>query len=501
MIRVAICQFGEETNTFVTKKVQMQDLCPNGWVPGEQVTSYFSGTQTYICGALQALADQGAAAVPMDIPAANGCNFIASGILSGDCLRTVVRRICAELKCRRVEYDCVFFAMHGAACAEIDEDVESYVLREIRKEIGDVKIMSSLDLHGNITEEMVRLSDGYIGLKTVPHTDCFEAGYRAAEMLCRTMRGEIHPRMALRRLPILISSSAGSTLSGVAKEIKEYFAQYAKKQNLLDVSFFHGFSSTDRKCSCASVLVTADGYVPNQEADVLAQYIWAHRDGFLAPSLSAEEAVDLALKKVRDGYVVINESSDNPGSGCPGDATHLLREFLKRDLPRCIMGPLFDPEAAAICHQHEIGDHFPLEVGGHTEPIAGEPLVFADVELLALSDGAFISASPVNQGVAMNFGASARLRAGNVEFILVSQRFQTFDDRPFLMTGCNMKDYSIVGLKSMNHFRGYFAPIADGIVTADTPGLRPANLKMIDYRHVNRPIFPLDADVEYKTMG
>lgn len=49
----------------------------------------------------------------------------------------------------------------------------------------------------------------------------------------------------------------------------------------------------------------------------------------------------------------------------------------------------------------------------------------------------------------------------------------------------------------MNHFRGYFAPIADAIVSADTPGLRPANLKKLDYKHLIRPIFPLDENVEY----
>ena len=81
--------------------------------------------------------------------------------------------------------------------------------------------------------------------------------------------------------------------------------------------------------------------------------------------------------------------------------------------------------------------------------------------------------------------------------IVVTARFQTFDDNAFLITGCNMKDYSIVALKSVNHFRAYFKPIADGIVAADTPGLRPANVKMLNYKKVLRPIYPLDEDAEY----
>ena len=496
MIRVAVIQFGEETNTFVPGCLELKDLIPNGWVEADKVEKQFTGTKTYIGGALKAIQDYGAVAVPMDIPAANGANFVAGAILSRACIEEAAEHICRELERRRSEYDCIFFAMHGAAASEADEDVESYMLRAVRKVVGDMKIMGSLDLHGNITEEMVRLSDGYIGLKTVPHTDCFVAGYQAARLLLRTVDGTIDPKMALCRLPLLISSAAGCTFEGTAKEVKDYIEAYVKAHDLLDATFFHGFSSTDRPCSSASVLVVADGYVPEKEARQLAELVWSKKEDFSVPSMTAAEAVDAAIPQIKNGYVVINECSDNPGSGCPGDTTFLLRELVKRDLPRSIMGQLVDPEAAAICHGHSIGDRFTLSIGGKSIPELDQPLI-AEVELLALSEGTFVSVSPVNAGVTMRFGPSARVKIGNVELTVVSERFQTFDDRPFLMLGCNMADYDIVGLKSMNHFRAYFAPIADGVVTADTPGLRPANIKNAPLKHVVRPIYPLDEEVAF----
>lgn len=496
MLRVAITQFGEETNTFVPGMLELEDLAPNGWVPAEGVVDHFKNTRTYIGGALDAIEQFGAVAVPMDTPAANGANFVAGAILSGACIEQAARRICGELKRRRDEYDCIFFAMHGAAASVIDEDVESYMLRAIRAAVGDVKIMSSLDLHGNITGQMVELSDGFIGLKTVPHTDCYEAGFRACMLLLQTMAGQVQPQMALCRLPLLISSASGSTMDGPGKEVMEYFDRYVQERGLLDAAFFHGFSSTDRPCSCASVLVVADGYKPEKEARELAEFVWSLREAFTPKTLTAAQAVDRALKIKKSGYVVINECSDNPGSGCPGDSTHLLRELVKRDLPRSIMGQLVDPEAAAICHTHKVGDRFTLAIGGKTVPELDRPIV-AQVELLALSDGTFVSVSPVNAGVTMRFGPTARVKLGNVELTIVSERFQTFDDRPFLLTGCNMEDYDIVCLKSMNHFRAYFAPIADGIVTADTPGLRPASIKNARYKHVARPIYPLDEEVNF----
>jgi len=114
-----------------------------------------------------------------------------------------------------------------------------------------------------------------------------------------------------------------------------------------------------------------------------------------------------------------------------------------------------------------------------------------------LSDKQLISAAPINRGARMNYGKSVRLRQGNVELILISIRFQTFDDRPFIMTGCDMSQYRIVGLKSMNHFKGYFQHTADAIVCCDPPGQCPINLRYHSYRNLLRPILPLDENVEY----
>lgn len=97
-----------------------------------------------------------------------------------------------------------------------------------------------------------------------------------------------------------------------------------------------------------------------------------------------------------------------------------------------------------------------------------------------------------NFGAPMDYGKTVRLRQGNVELIAVSDRFQTYDDRPFIMTGCDMSQYKILGLKSMNHFHGYFQSRADAIVTADPPGQCPINLKLYQYKNIEHPILPLE---------
>jgi microcystin degradation protein MlrC len=60
------------------------------------------------------------------------------------------------------------------------------------------------------------------------------------------------------------------------------------------------------------------------------------------------------------------------------------------------------------------------------------------------------------------------------------------------MTGCDLSQARVLGLKSMNHFKGYFQHTADAIVTADPPGTCPIDLKLYPYQRVCRPILPLD---------
>ena len=93
-----------------------------------------------------------------------------------------------------------------------------------------------------------------------------------------------------------------------------------------------------------------------------------------------------------------------------------------------------------------------------------------------------------------SIGKTARILIGNVDVIVGSIRFQTMDEGLFLLNGINIQDYKIAALKSSQHFRAYFEKRSKGIVTADPPGIHTANFAQLDYRRLNRPIYPLDKD-------
>lgn len=488
MLQIGIMQLGYETNTFLAGQAQLSDLGSGHWLPGEELVSMFEGKHAGLSGAIRAIRELGATPVGIDSMSRSGA-FNAGATLSKACVEQVMDHICAQLE--HMQLDGLFLAGHGAGCAEGYPDADGYCLSRLRKTLGDIPIMCSLDLHANVTDTMVAMTNGLFGIKEYPHTDYYEASFLAASTLIKTLQGKCKPRTALVKLPMLVATAAGCTLGGFAGEIRDQVKTFSKEKGLLDATFFHGFDGCDSECTCSSVLVVSDGFDPAPYARELADKIFAQRHQFAATVYPAIDAIEKALSLRKDGYAVINEGSDNPGNGCPGDGTHLLRALLDKDLLGTIMGPVFDPEAAAICHRRKPGERFTLTFGGKTAPVYGAPIT-AQVELLSLCDGTFECATPVHKGATMCHGPSARIRISNVEVILVSIRFQTYDDRPFTMLGANMAAYKLVALKSMAHFRAYFKDTADAIVTADTPSAIYSDIRNAPYKHIKRPIYPLE---------
>jgi microcystin degradation protein MlrC len=52
----------------------------------------------------------------------------------------------------------------------------------------------------------------------------------------------------------------------------------------------------------------------------------------------------------------------------------------------------------------------------------------------------------------------------------------------------------VVALKSMQHFRAAFEPIAGKVIVCDSGALCTPDLTKLPYRRARRPIFPLDRD-------
>ena len=490
-MKVLIGQFNHEANTFADGPVSFAQYTTRGIYFGEDSIRANEGTTNYLGGVLKACREEGIEVIPT-------CSYAtAAPVLSTACLEQMLSYILPVCRAHKDEIDGVCMVLHGAGVAEGIDDLETYVLKEIRKILGnDVPIVVPMDLHGNVSEEMTELADGIFCIRKYPHTDKDKVSYLAMKTLARVMRGEITIESSVAHMPLLIPISAGLTSGGPFPEIEDYFDAYTQEHGLIHAAMFQGFPYADVASATASVAVVAEKG-SKAAAEELAHFVWERREQLRTNPLTPAQAMDLAEEVTEEGYIIINDMSDNPGGGCPGDGTHLLREMLRRDLPGTIFGFICDAEAAVEIFQYRPGDRISLSLGGKHEKIFGAPLQLEDVLVVSLSDGNFLHNSPNLFGNRGKLGKTARIRKGNVDIIVAQTKIQTFDDRPFMITGADLANYRYVGLKSTQHFRGYFGSRAAAIIPCDPPGLSCSDLSVFDYQKIPRPVYPLDENVTF----
>ena len=81
---------------------------------------------------------------------------------------------------------------------------------------------------------------------------------------------------------------------------------------------------------------------------------------------------------------------------------------------------------------------------------------------------------------------------GGINIILTEQKTPPFDLAQLRGVGVIPEEQKMIVVKSAVAYRAAYLPIAAGVIEMDTAGLCTANLARFPYRHLRRPIFPLD---------
>lgn len=486
-MRIAMGGYEHETNTFSTIYVT-EEMIRQEVMTGQDLIARCRGVHCMNGGTIDACRDLGIELVPVSRAAVTPCNITRKEAF--EAFRDHMTEEIWRAHCEK-PLDAIALNIHGAAIAEGYPDVEAELLRALRDRFGpDIPIGITLDLHGNITPEMIRLCNITVGFKTYPHVDNYESAYQVIGLLHEQLTSGRPLHQALVRLPLHMAPAAGVTLSGAARDIMLYNEDLVKKNpECRDVTFFQGFPYADVPFSGASVTAVAE--TPEAAlrfAQQAAEYAWSRRHGLNAPIHSASEAMDLAEKE--KGIVVINEDSDNPGGGAPGDGTHLLREMVKRDLPGSVYGFIHDPETAEMALAAGPGGRIDCLVGGKTDSLHGEPLKLKGALVKTLSEGTYISKNPMGAGSTVHLGLTALLQTGNVGIIVSKARRQVLDDGPFRVVGIDWRDMRIIALKSAQHFKAWWAGKADAIIPCDSPGIQSADLNSFDFKYLDKNFYP-----------
>ena len=493
-MRIIYGRLGHEANTFSIEKGTFDRFSREEWVQEEELYPKYKNSNNYLGGMIDAAEENGVELVPT-VALEN-----AAPILTKECVEQTVGTMLTLIEKNYRDCDGICLEIHGAGVAEGIDDLEVYILQGIRNIVGDaMPITICMDLHGNLTPEMASLCQGIFGIKEYPHTDIKAAGYLAMASLIKIIRGELKLRTVIHPLQMLISPAAGLTTKDPMLWFKDKVREYKEEYQLYDATLFHGFPYADVPCSSASVVVVTDTSslkTAEEAACDLSEFIHANCSRLELHIPQAEEALSMAeeaLKDIPDGYIIIHEISDNVGGGTPGDGTYLLRALLQRNIPRSVFGFIADRDIALEAHEKGVGGIISGLLGGKIDGLHGNPIEIRDARILALSDGRCINTSPVVYNMPVYYGKSALLEIGNVKVVVTEiAAEQTFDDVPFTMVGVDLNEYRVVCIKSSTHFHAFFDPLAAKIITSDSPGIHPGNVKLLEYKKIQRPIWPLD---------
>jgi microcystin degradation protein MlrC len=400
---------------------------------------------------------------------------------------------------RAQQPDGVLLALHGAMVPELYEDGEGELLQRLRKIIGPhVPVAMTLDLHANVTQKMCELADIIVSYKTYPHIDLREAARHAGALLNRTMLGQITPRTLRAHAPMLCEANGGRTDIGPMVDRLSRARAYEAQDNVFAVSINAGFEASDIAEIGPTVLVTCQGDPAPHQAfiDTIIDEIWDDRFNVINTFYSVENACEIAAEHdATSGPLIIADYADNPGGGAYGDATNLLAAMLKAGLSNACFGPIVDTEAAKELHTHNEGDMVTISIGGKTDPCFGGGPLSVTGKIITISDGVCIGDGPMRGGMTMNFGSSCVLLVDGIEILVTSEPIQMYDQQQFKGFGIDLVTKSTIGLKSMQHFRAAFEPIASKVIVCDSGALCTTNSSKLPFKNIPRPIYPLDPDM------
>jgi microcystin degradation protein MlrC len=485
-MRIAIAGFMHESNTFNPKITDRAAFAAQSLVFGPELIKEWRNAHHEVGGFLEAAEVEGFEPVAIVMAWATPAGPVADAVFE-----EVVSHIIEGIQKQQPEG--LLLALHGAMVTQSYSDADGEVLARLRLALGpDFPIVVSLDLHGNISHRLIDHCQAAVAYRTYPHVDQRECGRRAASLLVRLLRGQIQPRQALAKPPLMVNIMAQGTTREPMKTFMNAVRQLELQSAILSASLLPGFAYADVPQMGPSVVVVANGdeQLARREADRLANEIWKAREQLTVRLPDAAHAVAFALKAERLPVVLV-DTGDNVGGGSAGDGTVILSELLRQGATNGVVC-LYAPKEVEKCVDAGIGSDVPLTVGGKVDRLHGNP-ISVNGKVRLVHDGTYVESEPRHGGRRTNFmGRTALIEIqGPNLLVLNSERHPPFSLGQLTCLGIQPERQGILVVKAAVAYKAAYGPIAGTIIEVDTPGLTAVNPARFNYRNIRRPMFPL----------
>ncbi|MDE2821122.1 MAG: M81 family metallopeptidase [Chloroflexota bacterium] len=384
--------------------------------------------------------------------------------------------------------DIVLLPLHGAMVAEGYDDCETDIVTRVRGIVGlDAKIGVELDLHCDLTQTLIDMTDAVVIFKEYPHVDINDRAEELFSIIADAAEGKTQPTMALFD-PKMI----GLYLTPFEPMRSFVDAMIAREQEpaVLSLSLAHCFPWGDvPTCGTQMLAITDDD--PALAARLASEFgkkLFAMRHELAPNSLPLEDALDRALAR-RSGLVVIADQSDNAGGGAPSDSTFALRSLLERGATDVALGMIWDPVAVQVAMSAGAGATLDLRLGGKMGPMSGDPLDLR-VTVAGIIPDMKQQWTQTEGPVAIACGDAVALHCQGIDIIVNSQRGQVLSPTVFSNFGIDPQSKRLLVVKSTQHFYAGFSPIADEIIYMAAPGAIPPLFTEIPYQRADLNKYP-----------
>jgi microcystin degradation protein MlrC len=400
--------------------------------------------------------------------------------------------------------DGIYCVLHGAGLTTDDDDPEGSLLATIRRVRGnDIPVVASYDLHANVSAANVELVNAYIGYRTNPHLDMRERGAESAQVMRQLLNGTkthlfhvrlpiVPPTVTMLTGPDAPNRPYGELIDLGQRRMRE--APYSGR--VLNVSVMGGFAFADTPFNGLTAVVTAtDAEAARALATEIAVAGWDRRDRFKPSLTSLEDAVAKA-KSTEDfctHALVFADVADNPGGGGRGNTMWILEAFLKAGVKNALVGVIHDPILAAEARLHGVGATFTAHFNREGGDEFSKPFT-AEATVRALAPQFLRGRRGIYANNTLDIGVGVALDIGGIAVVVVGLRYQCADPVFFEAFGLDIAAARVVVVKSRGHFRGGFDEFFrhQDVVEVDTPGLTSPVLHRFHWRHMPRPVLPID---------
>lgn len=486
-VKIVIAQMSHETNTFSPIPTSWERFELESGNFGDDAIEQYKGTNSPVAAYIDLAQELGAQIeVPLVADAA------PSGFVDDETYEfmanTILDAVCDEC-------DGIMLDLHGAMVPQSIPDGEGDLLKRIRTVAPNVPICVTLDLHANVSQDMIDNCNAIIGYKTYPHVDMYDVGLKVGRILISQIEGKIIPVMAWGNRPMLPHTLLMGHEFEPMKGLQE-MAREAENAGILAVSVFGGFPLADVEFARLSAVAVADGdeSLARQVVDQILDSAWDRREEFVYHGQPLPDAVAQA-KKLKDGPIVLLDHADNCASGGTQDVMVVIKEVLDQGLEDVAVFAVWDPNAVKAMTGVGIGASVTLELGGKRDMpsigMKGKPLEVSG-RVQHLSDGKFVVRGPMSTGMTVRMGPTAVLETGSSKIVVISRHVEPWDLAVFTSVGIDPNEVRYLLLKSRVHWRAGFGSIAKAIIPCDGFGVTSSDYSLFEFHNLRRPIYPLD---------